>query len=194
MNWDKITKAANRRIELQPRACFLDAMGRELPEVSDDWVISNPTPDHITVTNTRTQHVMRLGKDHIHHFTSNPLRSPDGNDHGFFTLLVQIYIQGDAVSFRPCLRPGEKLPPVPPIEIEDKWVDQFYPSAANLAHKLGVDPQMLAWCRESRVPSLVAGGNAEIALERIDAGRMCRLRLRDSPEPQMLIRRLPPKE
>jgi len=194
MNWDKVVKNVNRRVELQPPACFLDPQGREMPEISDDWLIAGATDDRLTITNTRTQHQTVLAKDHVHHFTSNLIRSPDGSDHGFLVLQIQIFIQGQIVRIRPCIRPGERLAPTAVLQISDKWVDMTYPSQANLSQKLGCDPQALAWCRQSRVAGLVAQGVAEVILEPDGAGRANRLHFRDSPEPQTLVRRLPPKQ
>jgi hypothetical protein len=192
VNWDKIIKNVNRRVELQPSACFLDSKGREAAEVSDDWLITDVTADRLLITNTRTQHQTVLAKDHVHHFTSDLIRSPDGSDHGFLTLLVQIFIQGDAIKIRPCIRPGERLAPAPVVEVSDKWVDMFYPGQVRLEQKLGLSPNTLAWCHESRLPGLVAMGAAEVVLEPDSPGRVSRLRFRDSPEPQVLVRRLPP--
>jgi hypothetical protein len=164
-----------------------------MPEVSDDWLIADVAPDRLKITNTRTGHQTVLAKDHVHHFTSDLIRSPDGSDYGFLVLLVQIFIQGETVRIRPCLRPGERLAPAPVLEVSDKWVDMFYPGQANLAQKLGCEQHALAWCRQSRVPGLVAQGIAEIVLESDGPGRANRLHFRDSPEPQTLVRRLPPK-
>ena len=165
-----------------------------MPEISDDWQIADATDDRLMITNTRTQHQTVLAKDHVHHFTSDLIRSSDGSDHGFLVLLVQIFIQGQIIRIRPCIRPGERLAPAPVLEISDKWVDMFYPGQAGLAQKLGCDPQALAWCRQSRVPGLIAQGVAELVLESDGPGRANRLHFRDSPEPQTLVRRLPPKQ
>jgi hypothetical protein len=163
-----------------------------MPRASDDWLIKDVTPDRLKITNTRTHHETVLAKDHIHHYTSDLIRSPDGSDHGFLTLLVQIFIQGSTIKIRPCVRPGERLAPDPVVEVTDKWVDLMYP-VFQIAQKLGFDPNSLAWCRESKIPTLVAQGLAEIVQEPESSGRVNRFRVRDSPESQMLIRRLPPR-
>jgi hypothetical protein len=190
VNWEKLMTNKGRHVKLQPDACFLDPGGRQIPYLDDDWLITDATPDRLKITNTRTQHQAVLAKDHVHHFTSDLIRSPDGSDHGFLTLLVQLFIKGNDISIKPCLKPGEAVSPPPVIEIEDKWVDMFYPGAVSLAQKLGVQDHELAWCRDSRVHTLIASGSCEIALERDRAGRLYRLRRKDRPECQTLMKRL----
>jgi hypothetical protein len=68
---------------------------------------------------------------------------------------VQLYIQNDRITIKPCLRPGERLAPPPVPEVVDEWVDLMYPTF-NGAQKLGIDPNTLAWVRESRVATLTA--------------------------------------
>jgi hypothetical protein len=48
--------------------------------------------------------------------------------------------------------------------------------------------------RQSRVHGLVARGIAEVVLESDGPGPANKLHFRDSPEPQTLVRRLPPEE
>jgi hypothetical protein len=192
LNFSKIVSNVGRHVELQPAACFLDAKGRTLPDVSDDWRITEAIDDRLKIKNVRTGHETVLAKDHIHHYTSNPHRMTNGQEHAFLTLLVQLYIQNDRVTVMPCLRPGEPLAPPPVPEIVDEWVDLLYPTF-DIARKLGIDPSALAWARESRVATLTATGVAEVILVRETTGKLKRYRVRDYPEPQMLIRRLPPR-
>lgn len=87
---------------------------------------------------------------------------------------------------------AEVLPPAPVVEVSDKWVDLMMYPVNQLAQRLGLSPNSLAWCRESKVPGLVAQGLAEVVHELDSAGQAHRLRVKDSPEPLMLIRRIPP--
>ena len=191
LNWDKIVSNVGRHVELQPPAYFLDAKGRELRNVSDDWLITEANDDRLKIKNLRTNHETVLAKDHIHHFTSNPHSVTNGQEHAFVTLLVQLYIQNDRVTIEPCLRPGERLAPPPVPEVVDEWVDLMYPTS-GIVQKLGIDDSALAWVRESRVAALTAMGTAEVVLVPETSGKLKRYRMRDSPEPQMLVRRLPP--
>jgi len=192
LNWSKVVGNIGNHIELQPAACFLEAKGNALPDVSDDWLITEATDDRLKIKNVRTGHETVLAKDHIHHYTSNPHRVTNGQEHGFLTLLVQLYIQNDRVTIKPCLRPGERLVPTLVPEIVDEWVDLMYPTF-NIAQKLGIDQNMLAWARESRIPTLTAAGAAEVILMPDGSGKLKRYRVRDFPEPQILVRRLPPR-
>jgi hypothetical protein len=192
LNWSKIVGNVGSHVEIQPAACFLDAKGHALPHVSDDWLITEADDARLKIQNVRTGHETVLAKDHIHHYTSNPHRVTNGWEHAFLTLLVQLYIQNDQITIKPCLRPGERLAPPPVPEVVDEWVDLMYPTF-NVAQKLGIDPNTLAWVRESRVATLAASGVAEVMLVPETSGKLKRYRVRDYPEPQILIRRLPPR-
>jgi len=50
---------------------------------------------------------------------------------------------------------AEVLPPAPVVEVSDKWVDLMYP-VNHLAQRLELGPNALAWCRESKIPGLMA--------------------------------------
>jgi len=87
---------------------------------------------------------------------------------------------------------AEVLPPAPDVEVSDKWVDLTYP-VNHLVQQLGLGPNVLAWCRDSKVPGLIAQGTAEVVHEPDSTGQPHRLRIKTSPEPLMLIRRIPPR-
>lgn len=192
MNFDKIAKNIGRNVELQPAAYYLDAMGRPLQDVTDDWVITAVTKERVEIHNPRTSVSTFLSKDHIHHFTSNPHRSTNDLEHGFLQLLVQLYIQAGHLTMQPCLRPGERLPPPPVVEIVDVWVDLMFP-VSNIAQQLGIEFSLLAWARESRVPALTEIGAAQVVLLPDASGKLRRYKVRDSPETQVLVHRFPPK-
>src|SRR3989338_5231357 len=111
MNWEQMKKNVGCRVQLIPPACRLDENGRELPPKDDDWIIQEVSTAGVRVSNTRTDHHTTLGKDHIHHFTSNPDRSQTGVQHGFLTLNVQLFLQGNRLWVRPNARPGEPVMP-----------------------------------------------------------------------------------
>lgn len=122
MNLAQIKNNVGWLVQLEPVACRLDEAGRELDVENDDWVIQEVTNDVVRISNLRTNHIVKLGKDHIHHFTTNPDRATAESKYGFLTLHVQIYLQGSKVRVRPNSRPGERLPPDdrPPAERNDR--------------------------------------------------------------------------
>ena len=191
MNWNKIVASVGSHVELQPSACSLDARGNALLDVSDDWLITEAREDRLKIKNVRTGHETVLAKDHIHHYTSNPHRVTAGHEHGFLTLLVQLYIQNDRITIKPCLRPGERLPPPPTFEVVDECVDLMYP-VSKVAQRLGIDPNTLAWARESTVATSTAKGTAEVIFMP-ESGKLKRFRVQTSPESLILVRRLPPR-
>jgi hypothetical protein len=192
LNWSKIVGNIGSHVELQPAACFLDAKGHALPDSSDDWLITEADDTRLRIQNVRTGHETVLAKDHIHHYTSNPHCVTNGQEHGFLTLLVQLYVQNDQITIKPCLRPGESLAPPPVPEVVDEWVDLMYPTY-NIAKKLGIDPNTLAWARESTVATSTAKGAAEVILMPDSSGKVKRFRVRTSPESLILVRRLLPR-
>lgn len=111
MNWAQLKKNVGWHIRLVPIACRLDLNGRPLPDRDDEWFIKEVGEDLLSI-----QHVTGitavLAKDHIHHFTSDPLRRIGDARHGFLTLNVQLFIQGAAAWIRPTLRPGEPVSPI----------------------------------------------------------------------------------
>lgn len=186
MNWDQMKKNVGKLVELHPKAIFLDALGHENPSPSDDWQITGATSYQITLKNCRANHQTVLAKDHIHNYVSNPIRSPE---HGILNLMVQLYIQGEAISISPCPRPGERVPPPPVAEIQDKCVDLMYP-LDSIVKRLGVSHNVLGWMQESKVPTSLMNGTHELALERDSTGCLFRLCVRTSPESLILVRRL----
>lgn len=118
MNLDLLKRNVGQRVQLEPIACQLDEAGNELKQINDDWLIQEVRSDIIRIDNVRTSHVAKLGKDHVHHYTSNPNRFEGGYKYGFLTLHVQIFLQGVHLWIRPTLRPGERVSPhhkAPPI-------------------------------------------------------------------------------
>jgi hypothetical protein len=90
---------------------LLDRLGRDITDQDYPWLIVSVTDEHVRISNPVTSHFTDLGKDHIHHYTSNPDESRrTGIPHGFFTLTVQIYLQGPSLTLTPCARPGESVP------------------------------------------------------------------------------------
>lgn len=129
MNLDRIKKAIGERVQLRPVVIPVDAGGRGLAPTDDAWVIEAVTDEDVRVSNPRTGHFTHLGKDHIHHYTTNPDETRrTGIPHGFFTLLVQIYVQGAELRVTPTARPGEPVHPQPPapIEVERRYQPSLF--------------------------------------------------------------------
>lgn len=109
MNWEQMKKNKGARVQVQPTACRMDKHGNALPAIDDEWLIQDVSDAGVQISNPRTGHQTILGKDHIYKYTSNPDRSQGGIKHGFLSLTVQIFLQGNNLSIRPTLRPGEPL-------------------------------------------------------------------------------------
>ena len=107
MNWDKLKHNIGDKVQLVPAACHLDATGDVLPTRDEDWTIISAGADFLEI-DTRPGHTYRLGKDHAHHYTSDAHRSVGGDNYGFLTLNVQLFIQGIAIRAVPISRPAHR--------------------------------------------------------------------------------------
>lgn len=107
MNLDQLKKNVNQRVQLRPIARRFDEDGRELEQLDDDWIMAAVTDDGVRILNPRTGHATTLGRDHVHHYTSNPDRSQTGIKHGFLTLNVQISLCGTNLTIEPNAAPGQ---------------------------------------------------------------------------------------
>jgi hypothetical protein len=134
MQWDYLKRNVGSWVQLVPTACRLDEFGALLPEIDEDWFFDEFAADHIRVSKT-TGHFVRLGKDHIHHFTTNPQRTIGPTKFGFLTLHVQVFVQGPNVWVKPNTRPGERVAP-PQIEIIDKPVHFRFPTDSGIQQRL----------------------------------------------------------
>jgi hypothetical protein len=182
------------RVQLVPAACRVDQFGRELPQIDDQWVVIAVTDEGVEIQNHRTNHRTVLANDHIHHFTSNPGATlAAGLPHGFFTLLVQVFIQGPKLWIKPTLRPGEAVAP-PPSRLREKRVDFAYPRESGLLKRLESEGFEVAWCRQSRLTRLTELEGWDVVAEAGDDGGYLTFRLRDSPEDQILTKRARKRE
>jgi hypothetical protein len=101
MNLAQLKKNIDQRVQLRPIARRFDENGRELEQIDDDWIVCEVSDDGVKISNVRTAHFTILGRDHIHHFTSNPDRSVSGVKCGFLTLNVQVLLRGSTLSIEP---------------------------------------------------------------------------------------------
>lgn len=108
MNLDKLKKSGGWRMELRPPACHLNAQGRALPSENEDWIVEDVTDDEVRLR-TASGYIARLGKDHIHHFATNPPRQEADLKFGFLILNVQVFTQGTRLFVEPNARPGEPV-------------------------------------------------------------------------------------
>lgn len=126
MNKDQLRKTRGFRVRLVPIAHSLDARGFPLPEIDDEWLVEDVTEDGVRLSLPRTGHVRTLGFDNVHHFSSD--RQQGGITYGFYTLNVQLLIQGNDVRITPT-RPGESIAPkIPPDPIRVALLRRLYES------------------------------------------------------------------
>ena len=114
MRREMLERNIGDRVQLEPAAIHLDALGRELPSRHEDWVIVDVTDDAARLDNA-TGLTTRIGLDSIHHYTSDPSRPATGGvEYGMLLLTVQMYIQNGNATYRPCPKPGGMVPGIAP--------------------------------------------------------------------------------
>jgi hypothetical protein len=159
MNLELMKRNIGQRVQLQPPAIHLDPAGRELPCRDEDWIVAGATDVEIRLDEAQQMGLTTtIGKDGVHHYTSNPSRStPSGLQYGHLLLTVQMYIQGGQITYRPCSLPGQRVPP-PRARVAELRVNTQYPVASGLQRRLQADGYRDAWIAESRLPALELEG------------------------------------
>jgi hypothetical protein len=188
MKRDQLEKNIGWRVKIAPPAIHLDRTGRELPSRNEDWIIVQVTDDEVRIDEaTMMPLTTKLGTDAVASFTSDPSRSAtDGIQYGMLLLKVQMYIQGDRISFAPCLRPGEHVPP-PPVHIAEQQVDMQYPVATGLQQRLEAAGYRVRWSRVSRLPTLEREG-WEVVVEPDQHGMPTRYYVVTHPENMVYVK------
>lgn len=187
MNWDKLKQNYGYWVQLVPIACRLDEFGMPLPEIDEDWFIDEIGDDRLRISRTDRLTVV-LGKDHIHHFTSNPQRTIGTTKYGFLTLHVQVFIQGIRTWVKPNNRPGEAVAP-PNGEIIDKPVQFRFPTDSGIQQRLAADGYRLVWANESTLSQRLDLEGWEIVVEPDANGRLYRFRMKDRIDDQVLLKK-----
>ncbi len=177
MNLNQLKRNQGYHVQIVPVACRLNDLGIELPPIDDDWLMEEVNDEHVRISNVRTGHIVVLGKDHIHNFSSNPQRSLGDLKYGFLNLHVQVFIQGNRARYVPNLRPGERVAP-PAIVVTEKSVTLDYVSRSGLEQKLNAEGFVLQWCGEPKLAERIEFGGWEIVKEP-DGGGLASFRVKD---------------
>jgi hypothetical protein len=189
MNLEQLKKNIGDRVQLEPPAIHIDALGRELPGRNEDWIISNVTVTEVQIREAKPLGLSTaLGADVVHHFDTNRSRSiPGGLQYGFLILKQQMYIQNDKITYRPCSRPGERVAPLL-APIAEQWVDSTYPFTSGIQGKLEASGYRVAWVRASHLPGLEFEGWEKV-VEKDRYGMPTSLHVRTRPENQVFVKK-----
>jgi hypothetical protein len=192
MNLAQLKKTVGARVKLEPRACRLNNLGIPLPEEDIEWLVNDVTNDVVTLNRIGAGgHFLKLGTDHIHHFTTDAKRSIGDLRCGFLTLHVQPFIQGMDTWVRPNSRPGEAVAP-PSVQIEDKAVDFNYPTDSGIQARLQQQGYKISWVLESRLARIIELEAYELVIEKRGDGTLVRFRVRDPRDDQVLVKKMVP--
>jgi len=99
---------------------------------------------------------------------------------------MQMFIQKDKITFQPCPRPAERVPP-PPVTIVEQWVELSHPTTSGIQQKLEADGYRLSWVGASRLAGLEYQG-WEMVIEKDRHGRLASFHVRTKPENMVLIK------
>jgi hypothetical protein len=190
VNFDQLRNNVGWRMRVTPQAIHLDEYGRELPGENEDWIIRSVSATAIEVEDAGfLSRIVRLGRDHIHSFATDPQRDGAGGVHyGMLKLYVQMYISPvPPVWYEPCVRPGERVPP-PLSQIKELFVDFQYPVKSAIQQKLTDAGYRVAWVREVHLPGLELDGY-EVVVEPDRQGKPTSFHLRNpNNDNQVLVK------
>lgn len=104
MKKDRLPELKNLRARIRPVARRHDAMGYRMPDMDDDWMITEATPQFVMASNIRTQHFVRFSPDNIHHFEPDPNRA----NHAILELNAQVFLQGNSAYVERLVGPSRR--------------------------------------------------------------------------------------
>jgi hypothetical protein len=185
MNLEQLKRNIGWRVQLAPPAIYLDALGRELPHRGEEWIIKDVNATEVKLDEASILGLGTvLGPDVVHRFDTN--RSL-GAQHGFLVLSQQMFIQQNKITFQPCPRPGERVPPPPPVTITEQWVNSDFPNTTGLTKELEAAGYRVSWVNVSRLAELeIAGWEKVIAKDRY--GMPSSLYVKTNPENMVLVK------
>lgn len=93
MNKEMLAKCEGHVVRIRPIARRLHGQ-QELEPLDDDWRVGRVDLARkiVEIRNIRCDHCPTLGFDHIHSYSSDPMRDSDGEKHGFLQLNVQVFL------------------------------------------------------------------------------------------------------
>jgi len=140
--------------------------------------------------NLRCDHCPTLGFDHIHSYTSDPMRDTDGQKHGFLQLVVEIRLTDRRYTIEP-LPPAERagshtassrvLRRESATQILDKWVNLSSPESAGISRQLTAKGFDLCWATANEEGEKVDLQSWEPVLLDLADGAKARLKIHDHP-------------
>jgi hypothetical protein len=96
MNKQKVSDMRYKRVRLFPTARRIDPAGVELPQIDDVWLITDASRARLELRNTRTDHILTLGTDHIREYLTDL-----GQTDGIFSLKSQVFLFARGLGVQP---------------------------------------------------------------------------------------------
>jgi hypothetical protein len=155
MNHSQLRKYSNQWVKIRPAAAQYNGGSGTLSPIEDDWLLCDITDSSATLRNN-LGHIVPLGLDQIHHYTSD---LPAGERRGILVLNVQlIYCHGE-LKVEPTTRPGIALESYRPIPTRETLI-----SHARRLHQ----QQELEARRNAYEGSIEAIRAAQVAFEELE--------------------------
>ncbi len=96
MNKQKLSEMLYKRVRVYPIARRIDPRGIELLQIDDVWLITQASREELELRNTRTDHIVQLGTDHVREYMTDT-----GRADGIFRLRSQIFLFARGLAVEP---------------------------------------------------------------------------------------------
>jgi hypothetical protein len=96
MNKRELSQMRYKRVRVLPIARRIDPKGKELAQIDDVWLITLASREKLELRNTRTDHILQLGTDHVREYMTDA-----GRTDGIFKLKSQIFLLARGLAVRP---------------------------------------------------------------------------------------------
>jgi hypothetical protein len=108
MNKDRLPELKDWRVRIRPIARRFSPKGDELELLEDLWCVGQATRDSLVLQNIRTQHVIVVKPDNIHH-----VQLDAGDRRAIVELHSQVFLQGNNAPLEPLIYPQRTVARIP---------------------------------------------------------------------------------
>ena len=134
MNRKMLGKLRDHRVRIRPVARRFDETGEELEQIDDTWGVGQASPQGVVLYNFRTNHIVTLRADAIHHY-----QEEHGDRRGILHLHVQVFLQGRHAPVEPLVYPERTVMYLPIHRSTRRRLTSPYPTERNqVAGALGI--------------------------------------------------------
>jgi hypothetical protein len=96
MNKRELSQMRYKRVRILPVARRIDPNGIDLAQIDDVWLITQASREELELRNTRTDHIVQLGTDHVREYMTDT-----GRTDGIFKLKSQVFLFARGLAVEP---------------------------------------------------------------------------------------------